>query len=227
MKSCSQLLRLIYDVRQRYPVSCPLERCVKIFLYVRKIIKVLKYENSDYTKRYFLHAINFIFEEKTKTSKILRKIFLINFALLKARKNCRRKQIKENKYFCHVCRKYFIRKFHFLQHLRMHYNLLMYKCDKCDSTFAQQNGLNYHRSMKECEKIKRRPTEVVVYEYCETCRKFYRQGSNLRNHILRTHATNDLFLGLNKDQQFQLVKCNFILFYYIDPRTRYKIYRNS
>lgn len=225
MKNCKQLLRLICNVRNEYPDCCSMERCLQIFKYARQRIKILKMRGLHYTKRYFIRAIRFLFDRNTRTSKILRKIFLINFAspVEKRLAAVASPPRKKTEFFCHVCCKFFIRKFHFLQHLRMHYDLLMYRCDECQNTFAQQNGLNYHRSLRKCggllwtKKAARTPTITtrhLLYEYCETCKEFYRHGATLRNHILRKHATNDLFLGLNKDQQFQLLACMFIYSFY-------------
>lgn len=121
--------------------------------------------------------------------------------------------------FCCICERYFVKNFHFLQHLRVHYNLRMYRCFKCHGTFAQQNGLNYH--VKHCENNsimsrdgksiirynnkKGRLVRKEIYEYCQSCGIFVTSGDDLRDHYLKIHARNDLALAINKDQRANLL----------------------
>lgn len=46
---------------------------------------------------------------------------------------------------CPVCKRSFEKTFHYLQHIRVHYRLNLYVCERCRETFVQQNGLDYHR----------------------------------------------------------------------------------
>ena len=116
--------------------------------------------------------------------------------------------------YCHVCKRGFRKKFHLLQHLRVHYLLKMYRCEKCGARFAQQNGLDYHEAC--CLGESSRGTEPTTIqselrlEFCETCMDFYEAGSELRNHVLRTHATDETYLGINKDQLWQLEDCKLL-----------------
>lgn len=46
---------------------------------------------------------------------------------------------------CPVCKRSFEKTFHYLQHIRVHYRLNLYVCERCREMFVQQNGLDYHR----------------------------------------------------------------------------------
>lgn len=131
---------------------------------------------------------------------------------------------------CPVCKRSFEKTFHYLQHIRVHYRLNLYVCERCRETFVQQNGLDYHRrqccpaaaysflgkrdddkvifyrdSSRRCRSF--RTTEnrrVRAFELCESCDAFHEHGPVLRNHVLRAHATRNIDLGVNRTQQLDM-----------------------
>lgn len=106
-------------------------------------------------------------------------------------------------YSCPVCAKTFGKTFHYLQHIRVHYRLNMYACSYCPRTFVQQHGLDYHEA--RCRSGRRQSLvardETTTYELCVRCDTFYENGRELRNHVIREHATANIDLGINKEQQ--------------------------
>lgn len=117
-----------------------------------------------------------------------------------------KKRIADKTISCFICYQYFIKLYHYLQHLRMHYRLCMYECHRCGKRFVQQNGLIYHVNRKKCSKEMRKKVDIT-YISCYTCKIFIKNGSQLRNHILLKHCNNDIHLGLNKNQ-LQLLFCD-------------------
>lgn len=101
------------------------------------------------------------------------------------------------KLMCHVCDKYFAKTFHYLQHMRVHYRLRMYSCSMCGESFVQKNGLDYH-VRNECRTTER--TNDVSFEYCTPCCEFVRTGDDMRLHVLRRHARENIDLAINIDQ---------------------------
>lgn len=122
--------------------------------------------------------------------------------------------INRDRFDCLVCGRAFFKTFHYLQHIRMHYRLGLYRCDRCGRTFVQLNGLAYHR--KFCGF----PTPVIKgknftvhdiecakhYELCVSCGKLIRVGSVMLLHVIRRHARCNIDLGINKTQQLRLLK---------------------
>lgn len=199
MKNYKQILKKILSKKSTDKIKNIIKTFHSLYVFLQK--KKCK----QFIARSFIRTLNFL-KLSTRKITILRKLILT--VVRSTSKNLLSNKIFKQKTpnYCHVCRKNFTKKYHFLQHLRMHYDLKMYKCHRCEDTFAQQNGLNYHA--KRCNGQPR--LKDVIYEFCETCRKFIEHGGPLRNHILRNHAYNDTFFGLNKDQLQQFETCKYI-----------------
>ncbi|EFN68995.1 Zinc finger protein 383, partial [Camponotus floridanus] len=89
-------------------------------------------------------------------------------------------------YVCVVCSRRFIKPFHYIQHIRMHYRFGMYTCRWCKRSFVQLNGLNYYESI--CRDNLARPPITTTrkrihhFEKCDSCGRFFSNGTPLRNH---------------------------------------------
>lgn len=87
---------------------------------------------------------------------------------------------------CPVCKRSFEKTFHYLQHIRVHYRLNLYVCERCRETFVQQNGLDYHRrqccpaaaaaatvASSSSSVVKRDDDKVIFYrDSSRRCRSF-------------------------------------------------------
>lgn len=129
-------------------------------------------------------------------------------------------------WICFVCHRRFEKTFHYLQHVRMHYRLNLYRCSVCGESFVQQNGLNYHvencvvtRGNDATSSLLSSPSLVsskassassllsqkyrIELELCNSCGKVYERGVVMRRHVVRRHARHNIDIGINRDQQKQ------------------------
>lgn len=175
----------------------------------------LNYSLDKFEEKIIIKSI-FFFRE-IRDFKIIKRLFKHINRMNKNRINYDDKVSKFNNKkininYCYVCDRFFSKRFYYIQHLRMHYNLKIYKCKSCNIFFSQLNGLNYHyKKCKNKKNIKKKKINLN-YEYCETCGRMYLNGSQLRNHIIRFHSFRNSDLGLTKSKLniFKNILCNFL-----------------
>lgn len=75
---------------------------------------------------------------------------------------------------CDVCDKSFIQKNGLKQHRLSHLDEKQYKCDQCDRSFKQNSSLYNHKSNVHNENIK---------HICDFCHKIFATAPVLRDHM--------------------------------------------